>query len=163
MQYAKIGSVSTGTHDIEVLLDLFLAEYLRLCKVTNTKLDAQFVASTEAAVAGVRADPDHISFEQMSNAADMLEFMIETLNSFAPPYCFFGAHKHDGADYGFWVQWDAIEDDAHGCYASVVKVAAGNPWPKLSPDVEYVMEINDHGNAALFSAAVPDTELWSMV
>lgn len=89
-----------------------------------------------------------------------LDALFDALNDLAPSYCYFGSQEGDGADYGFWISWERIEEDiADGV---ILKVPAGSenndPLPE---DVEYFLEVNDHGNAILFTRT--GEEVWSCV
>jgi hypothetical protein len=38
-----------------------------------------------------------------------LQSLIEAINYHCPPFVYFGAIEGDGADYGFWPDWDALD------------------------------------------------------
>ena len=42
------------------------------------------------------------------DAGYLLEELTDLLNEHAPAFTYFGAHEGDGADFGFWIDWDAI-------------------------------------------------------
>lgn len=82
-----------------------------------------------------------------------LEELFTVLAEFAPPYCHFGAHEGDGADYGFWPSLDSLRDDTDNEFGPVYSVESGTAWESagLPEGVEYVCEVTDHGNVALYS------------
>ena len=84
-----------------------------------------------------------------------------------PPFATFGAHEGDGACYGYWVDWEGIDDSEHE--GSLLKVPAGEDWPedevreRLEADaLEYVLEASERGSATLFDARTRK-EVWSIV
>ena len=86
------------------------------------------------------------------------EDLWDALDSFSPPYCYFGAHEGDGSDYGFWPH--NIED--------TLQEFEGQKVSDLSeiPD-DYTGEVflvNDHGNVSFYNAKNGNvTEIWSIV
>jgi hypothetical protein len=75
-----------------------------------------------------------------------------------------GFHENAEGHFGFWPDISMLDEDAR-CRNGVVKVSAGDPWPPLWPPqgdhIEFVMEVNDHGNVTLFNRR--RRELWSCV
>lgn len=65
-----------------------------------------------------------------------LEWLFDALESFAPPYCTFGAHPGDGADFGYWPDMEIIEE---------------LPTKADAEDGEDYKEVNDHGNVTVFA------------
>lgn len=86
----------------------------------------------------------------------------EALERYCPPYLRFDENR-DG-QFGFWPDICSLEEDAR-CRNGVVKVDAGDRWPPLWPpqghEIQFVMEVNDHGNVTLFDRR--RRELWSCV
>ena len=92
---------------------------------------------------------------------ELLHELIERLNTFAPDYCYFGAHEGDGSDFGFWVDHFAIEEDVESGELLSVSDLAEIP-------VDYVGDVilvNDHGNMSLHFIGIDDVlrEKWSIV
>jgi hypothetical protein len=88
-----------------------------------------------------------------------LEELQEHLNYYTPPFVAFGPHEGNSSDFGFWVDWNAVNNAlADG---NLRKYPAGCNWPKLPKEVEYVLEVNDHGNCTLYDR--DHTKLWSCV
>ena len=67
-------------------------------------------------------------------------------------------------DYGFWPDLDGLECAARS-REGVVKVSAGATWPPLwsasGRDIQFVMEVNDHGNVTLFNRL--RQEIWGCI
>jgi len=105
-------------------------------------------------------DPDDWTGEQRDSVDYMLEDIGDIADAHCPAYCYFGAHEGDGSDVGVWVDWDAIEDATR--YEDIRKVEAGATFSGTG----YVLEVNDHGNAALWHRPGPRCrwrEVWSVV
>ena len=85
-----------------------------------------------------------------------LEWLFDELNTFAPPYFYFGAHPGDGSDYGFWLSEDAIED------FEGLRVEDQSEVP--SDYCGEVLHVNDHGNCTLYVADQGQlSEVWAIV
>lgn len=160
MTKATIGSVSTGTlRDQDLLrafadtLDSLLQpdmpdESFLVCDARNQAdiLDGENLF-------GVLLDEAEI------HAGDVISDLEDALQEFAPPYCRFGAHEGDGADFGFWPCVDSLENDAFSCPAcptfDVLKVNDTADAPS------YVLHVNDHGNVTLYRIEL--VEEWGLV
>jgi hypothetical protein len=66
--------------------------------------------------------------------------LSEMLNEIAPPYTYFGAHDGDGADFGFWPEWQSIDE-----------LPKYDTFPDTLPGKDFVV-VNDHGNASVYGA-----------
>lgn len=95
----------------------------------------------------------------------ILEDLQDALDNIAPPYGYFGSHEGDGADFGFWPDWGAIEE-AEYC-GELVRVSdladLSDDPPANVPDA---LVVNDHGNATLYyydHARAAWVETWSIV
>ena len=85
-------------------------------------------------------------------ALGFVDFLCNELDALSAPYTYFGVEDQDGACFGFWPAIDSLEEDAR-CGDEVIKVNAGDQWPSPLPDsVNYIMEVNDHGNVSLYDA-----------
>ena len=87
------------------------------------------------------------------------ETLFDTLNEYAPPYCYFGAHPGDGSDYGFWPVEDleqSVKDDGELVVSDLCGVDDATAG--------YVLHVSDHGNATLYLAQDGKlTEVWGVV
>ena len=78
--------------------------------------------------------------------------LFELMQDHAPAYAYFGAHEGDGADLGFWVDFDDVMEcvEQHG-------------EPGDGFEGEW-LDVSDHGNATLyFRSDGNDREIWSIV
>ena len=157
VKYPPLGSVSEGTlrtQDLlENLLDV-LEEYAPEV-YKGIRVDPE-----NKAVFDYLEDPEHR--EEPDAAQDLLGELHDRLDEIAAPYTYFGAHEGDGADFGYWVSFDSLEEDARA-RDGVIKINAGDEWPDpMDPSINYVMEVTDHGNVTLYGAH-DHAEVWSCV
>ena len=94
----QLGSVSTGTLRTEDLLPA-LVDALRSLRGDQYR---GIVARAQLVLGSDLED-----WEQY--AQESLEDIREALNTLCPPFVYFGAHPSDGADFGFWPDWDALD------------------------------------------------------
>jgi hypothetical protein len=166
MKFATIGFVCSLTRDRVALLDTLVDELKQLLAKNP---DTEFAAGQQTTLTRAQGllsiadgELDDATAELLERDADgMIEEIENWLGYYAPPYCYFGLHSTEG--YGFWIDWSSLNDDSRGRDAVVLRVNSGDEWPELSGQHDYVLEINDHGNATLFTAQAPAEELWSCV
>ena len=141
---AEFGSVSCGTLRPEDLIPAF-ADVLE-------SLDANGAYAALVREAGESMDID---------AQDsILDDLRDALESFAPPYGYFGTLEGDGADFGFWPSHDAVQDAIHD--KTAIKVDDMGDVPKgYTGDVFHV---SDHGNLTYYVAKRGKCrEVWGIV
>lgn len=83
---------------------------------------------------------DEGNFSEGCDASYFIEDLSEALGQFSPPYCYFGSHPGDGSDFGFWPDFDSIEElpcveDSDGAIS-------------LGEDCR---SVSDHGNVTVYS------------
>jgi len=149
-----IGSISEGTLNSIDLLSAFadaLEEYgtgaphIELVNEARDLLE-EFDAADDG-------ETDAIDTE----AALIVDAMQDALGEVAPPYCLFGTHAGDGADFGFWPQVESAQEDD-----DVLKVEDTSEVPKGYTG--FVLHVNDHGNATLYDyTRGRSREVWSVV
>jgi len=93
---------------------------------------------------------------------EQVERLIEFLGERAPDYCYFGALEGDGADFGFWPLWDAIEDGIQD--GEISKVVDSSDDSRMT---DYLLVVNDHGNTTLYGSYDEETDsrpkIWAIV
>lgn len=170
--YASLGSISHGTMRAEDLIPAFLdcldnlREELTFSRgdVKNEvgRLDSLMGEIEQRMFTDDGTDTIDAYFESESADYD-LESLFDELNTFAPPYAYFGSSEGDGSDYGFWLSYESIDDAV--CNGELIKLDSGDEWPadELAerPDVEGVLYVSDHGNMTLHG--VDGKEIWSVV
>jgi hypothetical protein len=105
-----IGTVIEGTHRHADLAAAFGELLARLTAGTDDH-SSLVVDCKRIARLGDGAD----------DADDVVAEAMDALCDYAPPYCYFGAHEGDGADYGFWPCVESVMDDVRT--GEIVQVA----------------------------------------
>ena len=144
-----MGSVSSGTMRNEDLIPSFLDELehqVRTKKVSGFKKE----------INRINQAMEREGYFDSEDASYDLDWLFDSLNEFAAPYFYFGAHPGDGADYGYWLT-EGLEDDFDGVITGDLSEV----------DKDYrgeVLHVNDHGNTSLY---VKNTrgfrEVWAIV
>ena len=101
MKTLEIGSVSSGTMRLEDLIPTFLDATDEL----REELAPEDIESINIIKNAMKKE----GYFESEDAQYDLEWLFELLNSLCPPYCYFGSHPGDGADYGVWVEDDLEE------------------------------------------------------
>lgn len=152
MKYASIGSISTGTLRSEDLIEVFGSEL-----EWQIQRNGDFLSRPENFPLRDRLndllgeyqdafdDSGELIHDDPSELANSLQ---DALEEFAGPYCYFGSHPGDGADFGYWPSFDSIEELPQIADNSKEAIEAEQA-EGFSTDVRYV---NDHGNVTVYGA-----------
>ena len=161
----QLGSVSTGTLRTEDLLEAFvgqleciLREAAENAQITEPEglPQHQFVRDARSLL---EKGPDNWTDDDQEAASSLVnEDLMDALNEYAPPCCYFGAHPGDGADFGFWISEDAVRDGIHD---GDILLVEDSPNAERSTIPEYLLHRNDHGNETLYRIQLE--EAWSVV
>ena len=154
MTKATIGTVSHGTLRSEDLLGAFSNE-LR-CLVGKEAAAAWPYLSTLTGADDCLAEIQD-SDSEPADTQEIINELIDFLSALAPPYCYFGAHPGNGSDFGFWPDFDAIEEE------DLPRVEDASELPD-----DFVGEwllVNNHGNATLYTriTAPQDVAEWDCI
>lgn len=159
---AEIGSVSHGTMKEEDLIPRFieiLDELKEAESLSDTPNKERFTRLDDKLGDLERCIQVKGYFESEDARCYDLEWLFNALDEYSPPFCFFGAHEGDGADYGFWVSRNAIEEAVQDY--NIIEVDAGDVWNSADTTADYVLEVTDHDNMTLFDRATRK-ELWAI-
>lgn len=97
----QLGSVSTGTMRTEDLLPAFARALISFVgRPEYHRIERPLMDRALEITNG-----DTPAYPQSTFKA-----LFDTLNELCPPFVYFGAHPGDGADFGFWPDWDALDD-----------------------------------------------------
>ena len=157
MAQFQIGSISTGTLRPEDLLPAF-ARVLQdhngagdihdICLTLDNPLHALF---------GEYMDIEITNTWDSEDASSLLnEGFYYALNDICPPFVYFGTLPGDGADFGFWVDWEGLEEarrDGDG-----MTYANGEEY---LVDANVIVHVNDHGNVTVMD--MERNVLWDCV
>jgi hypothetical protein len=128
MTKVTIGTVSEGTLRTEDLLEEFAGELHRLDK-DNTLLatvEKLWAASHDMEYrerdgweyclncGNCEDELDQLCSEASARISEHADYLVQeltdALNSYCPPFVYFGTHPGDGADFGFWPDMDALHE-----------------------------------------------------
>lgn len=71
---------------------------------TGTLRAANLVPVFESAIFAI--NPHAQLKASFDNICERLTYLKQELQELCPPFVYFGAHPGDGADFGFWPDWD---------------------------------------------------------
>jgi hypothetical protein len=162
----QIGSISSGTLRTEDLLEAFADELKYhtcttapdLYPVLREALD--FLEDVDGNKWHLSDQPggDYIKDEDQEEASYLVDDLQSALSSLCPPLVYFGAHWGDGADFGFWPDLEALQDEMR--YAE----DTDDEEIKYLPESNVFGHISDHGNVTVYTvdeAGNPGEEIWS--
>jgi len=148
MNRVHIGSISTGTLRTEDLLEAFAAELDSIRGTSKAHYQLVFDAQN-------RYYLDDGRDEREEEAGELVSELMDALNEFSPPFVYFGSHPGDGADFGYWPDADALEEEMR--YAEDTADAD----TKYLPDSNVLVQVSDHGNILVMD--MERREIWSCV
>ncbi len=142
MKTASIGSISHGTLRTDDLLAAFASELEDIVQRNAEKWCSDEGRKERDGLLQLIAEAqDLIEKEGVDDEkSDIIETLGDTLNEYAPPYCYFGTNEGDGADLGFWPSMESIEE--------LPRVEDGDGAKTLGEDAAFV---NDHGNVTVYN------------
>lgn len=149
-----LGTISHATMQPRDLIPAFASELERIAQRSNK--------SHRALIKEANAIEDYDSDSADRDMIDsVLEELFDALNSYAPAYCYFGAHEGDGSDYGFWPSLDSLDEDTRS--GEVLKVNDLSDVPRGYCGT--IMQVSDHGNVELYARSKRGKlkSLWSCV
>jgi hypothetical protein len=166
----QLGSISTGTLRTEDLLPAFTYTMGELTHdpVSNTsKYPTEAMANLwDKAIHLIGTDQvrghlyDGWTIDpEASGVDDLLKDLADALNELCPPFVYFGTLEGDGADFGFWPDFDAVDESCarkhHRC--------THNPETGeiVLEDESVIVQVNDHGNVTVMD--MERNVLWSVV
>ena len=152
----RIGSVcSADPNDWPAVAHDFAYELRQFIK---TDRDGERRRATSAAIdAFNKAGDDPEALQAFVDGAG-----LEAIQAYCLPFMSFSLAP--SGDYGFWPDIEALEYSARST-EGVIKVNAGDAGPPLwtssGHEVQFIMEVNDHGNVTLYNRR--RREVWSCV
>jgi hypothetical protein len=150
MKKANIGSISHGTLRTADLLNAFCNEL-----EWQLRRNGNYFAHPENREEGRKIhelcgecqdqyEEDGETLKDEDTASELVESLTDSLQQFAPAYCYFGAHEGDGSDFGFWPSIESIEELP--CYE-------GTEEALKAGETNDFRVVNDHGNVTVYSAS----------
>ena len=147
---ANLGSISHATLRTDDLLSAFSdelewqiqrnADYFQSSEDTRKERDGFINLIWEAR----EYDEDKaLASGDYETGDEIVQSLIDALNTFAGSYQYFGSHQGDGSDFGYWIDWECIQDCAYSGDVAVFAALADIPEGFTGNAVV----TNDHGNS----------------
>lgn len=130
---ASVGSISHGTLRTEDLIIALSDELWRLAPEHDMVQECEAIQTLWAA--------GWTEIYEAPEAQETLKALVDAMDEYAPPYCYFGTLDGDGSDFGYWPNMDVINE------LPSIEMVEGETIPK--EDHKYV---NDHGNVTVYGA-----------
>lgn len=121
----QLGSISTGTLKTEDLLPRF-AEYLKSMDYENNGLPVPILLDRVREILESNME-DYESYAQIA-----LDDFQDFFSQLSPPFVRFGAHPDDSADFGFWPDWAAINNELAPHWTNTLP---DEPWEHYTGNV----------------------------
>ena len=156
MAQFQLGSISTGTLRPQDLLNAFGST------LNHLTLDVEKHPLIEQASVAEQNIWDFDDDDAHAHAEDLIEKLTDALNELCPPFVYFGTHEGDGADFGFWVDMDRIEEEIGTTIqiaSSLSDFQAEHCWTLADDGV--IVNVSDHGNVTVMD--MERNVLWSVV
>jgi len=110
------GTVSEGTHRRRDLIPRFVSVLSDIVEESTLEPGAdhpervRVVGEMESKLGWIERSVEYVDGYYTSDQSETdLEWLFDTLNSYAPDGFYFGAHHGDGADFGFWLNEEGGE------------------------------------------------------
>ena len=161
MAQFQIGSISTGTLRPEDLLFNFalaLREFEQYWGAEHGQLYDDAIRFSQEYCPHV--EEDLATTEQYEHANEMLADIQDALGTYCPPFVYFGTLPGDGADFGFWVDMERIQETLDAAMDLERNVRNGE-WEWQIEDAGVIVNTNDHGSVTVMD--MDRNVLWSVV
>jgi len=141
-----VGSCSHGTLRSPDLAET-LAGMLRAMQHDNPKLLSELDS-----IASRDDDDDVDGIDSVEYASETLESALDTLQEYAPPFCYVGMHEGDGSDLGVWFMHAVFEEACRD--GEVLRISDSSALDAMNAeDIApfcYIAVVSDHGNVSLY-------------
>jgi hypothetical protein len=150
----RLGSVSTGTLRTEDLLTAFMDTLDELIEASTFEKGADApdrvdrVGRVQARLGEIERRMQQEGYHETEEAQEDLEYVRTELESYAPPYVYFGAAEGDGSDFGFFIDHDQVDEAFNE--GDLVRINAGDAFPE-DPNVCEIVTVNDHENMTFYT------------
>jgi len=159
MTQFQIGSISHGTLRTQDLLPAFLETLTALGGEIPKDLECtSHIEYWNWPSLDTTACDDDDEFWVSEEASWDMEALTDALQTLCPPFVYFGTLEGDGADFGFWVDRDAIQEaiDPTSC---LVSINANGDYVLEEDGV--IVQVSDHGNVTVMD--LERNVIWSVV
>ena len=164
----QLGTVIECTLKNEDLLEAFSYELDAIR--TNSKSHYKLVFDAQN-----RWYRDDGSDEREDDMPELINELIDAINEYRLPYTYFGTLEGDGADFGWWIDFDNLNESVHES-ESITKelrttgtLSDEESWIQECNCQEndcigkhgFIVNVNDHGNVTLLDHNHKD--VWAVV
>lgn len=140
-RFLPLGSISRGTMQEEDLIPDFIAALGTVDPEKAESLDHE---------------RKELSYNDLGSFC--WERLSSVLNSYAPPFTYFGPHQGDSSDYGVWVSQEAIDEALQNDEPGhIVAVRKGEPLPA---GMQYVVVTNEDGTYVQLYSGISGQLIW---
>ena len=151
MTQFQLGSISHGTLRTQDLLPVFLETLTALGGDVPSDLECgAHIEYLNWPGPGTTACDEDDKFWSSEEAMWDMEALTDGLNNLCPPFVYFGTLEGDGSDFGFWPDWNALEECHHDTEGE--HVCRSN---------SAIIQVNDHGNVTVMD--LERNVIWSVV
>ena len=172
MTQFQLGSISHGTLRTQDLLPVFLETFMALGGNVPADLECgSYIEYLNWPNPETTACDEDDKFWDSEDAMWDMEALTDGLNNLCPPFVYFGTHPGDGADFGFWVDMDNLNEAIqHGDRADETLMATlasdevhihGDFCDCDSLDCGLIIQVSDHGNVTVMD--MDRNVIWSVV
>ena len=160
-----MGSISSGTMRLEDLIPCFTSELSSLSRqpgIVSAKQRKEHAKLVREIEARIDADSDYYD----SDSADSdLEQLFDALGEYSGPYFYFGSHPGDGADYGWFLSQESLDEDIHDGVVFVEDDCDRHGYQDAPRKYRgLVLHVSDHGNMTLYrQTSRARHEIWGVI
>ena len=162
----QLGTVIEGTLKNEDLLEAFSYELNDIRTDSKTHYKLVFDAQN-------RWYRDDGSDEREDEIPDLINELIDAINEYSLPYTYFGTLEGDGADFGWWIDFDNMNESINESITKDLRATGTlndeESWIQECSCQEndcigkhgFIVHVNDHGNVTLMDHNRKDA--WAVV
>jgi len=164
----QLGTVSEGTLRNEDLLEAFSGELDAIRTDSRAHYNLVFDAQN-------RWYRDDGSDDREDDIPDLINELIDAINEYRLPYTYFGTNDGDGADFGWWIDFDSLTESVRESESITQDLRSSD---RLSDEESWIQEcdcqendcigkhgfivhVNDHGNVTILDHNRKD--VWAVV
>jgi len=164
----QLGTVIEGTLRNDDLLDAFSGELDTIRTDSRAHYNLVFDAQN-------RWHRDDGSDDREDDIPDLINELIDAINEYRLPYTYFGTNDGDGADFGWWIDFDSLTESVRESESITQDLRSSD---RLSDEEFWIQEcdcqendcigkhgfivhVNDHGNVTLLDHNRKD--VWAVV
>lgn len=149
---ASLGSISTATLKTNDLLSAFISEmeWQISCNGNFFSMPENFALRdtlnnlVSEAQDCFAEDGEEIDEDKEGTASELISELGDAFSEhFAPPYCYFGCHPGDGADFGFWPDIESVNE---------LPAYDDTESAKEAGETGDFRVVSDHGNVEVYSS-----------